>query len=143
MLHENVLPSIRCIGVHQGFCGTKIFCCVWITICTYVNPSPKKPHIYPVILRKNRQKYQYICLKYMVFKELCLNMYHYIITEGYTMGNLDIFHVLCKKYKSVNFIDCYSLFQDASVQTLLRTYLIPSLYNYFTYLNMTWSLIQI
>ena len=36
------MPSIRCIGVHQGFCGTKFFCCIWISICRDVNPSPKK-----------------------------------------------------------------------------------------------------
>ena len=42
----------------------------------------------------------YICLKYMVFEELCLNIYHHIITEGYTMGNSSLVQQVLSNYMS-------------------------------------------
>ena len=36
----------------------------------------------------------------MVFEELCLNMYHHIITEGYTMGNSSLVQQVLSNYMS-------------------------------------------
>ena len=36
----------------------------------------------------------------MVFEELCLNMYHHMITEGYTMGNSSLVQQVLLYYLS-------------------------------------------
>ena len=39
-------------------------------------------------------------MKFVVFEELCLNMYHHIITEGYTMGNSSLVQQVLSNYMS-------------------------------------------